>query len=101
MQKNLKQSMGMMQSSSAAIRCGIPARTQQPFLLNDIQPQIKETAYAPSFGVEIPLTCRANTLLHSKSFQHYPVGKSGVDMIHELTGCHAEWVVDPTFFDSG
>ena len=69
-----------------------------PFLLDDIQPQIKKTAYAPSFGVkEIPADLQSEYSVALKKFSALSCReKSGVDMIHELTGCHAEWVVDPT-----
>jgi hypothetical protein len=68
-----------------------------PFLLNDIQPQIKKTAYAPSFGVnEIPAELQNEYSVALKKFVTLSCReKSGVDMIEELTGRNAEWVVDP------
>lgn len=68
-----------------------------PFLLDDIQPQIRKIAYAPSFGVkEIPVELQNEYSVALEKFSALSCReKSGVDMIHELTGRKSNWVVDP------
>lgn len=69
-----------------------------PFLLQRIQSGINKLAYAPSFGVKEVSSELLNEYSHAlNQFSFLSCReKQGVDIIRELTGREATWVVDPT-----